>query len=274
MADSGETIIRAKNDRSSPYPSQAIDKAVGSITQLRDKLGAGPFNRELAAKALGYSGVSGTSSMAIAALVHYGLLERRGDVYVVSELAENIMTPRSEGERQMSLVKAARHPKLFNMLLDRYADKSVPTMLDSVLVRDYNINRRVAPSVKKNFIETMMAVGLLENGVIHRAAEDQISEVYAPLPERDEAVSPWQSTDPSTIPATSAPRRPVHEEVPRETGGEVQRIDISHGFSLAYTNGLPFDLMTNEAFTSALRSLKSAIDNYHSPSSKEEVKDS
>jgi len=257
METKGETEIKAKKDRSSPYPSQPIDKAVESVTQLRNSLGTGPFNRELAAKALGYSGVSGTSSMVVAALVHYGLLDRRGDTYLVSELAEEIMTPRTEAEHQSSLIKAALHPKLFSSLIAKYQDKSVPTMLDSVLIRDYNINRRVAQSVKKNFIETMTSVGLLQNGVIQRPDKEDARELESTHLEEIPSSADYSN---SAAPDTSA----LHGHS-QKTVESIAQINISHGFSIAYTNGLPFDLMTDDKFTAALRSLKQAINKYYEP---------
>ena len=85
-----------KRERSVAYPGIPLEEAVAAALSLRTALGKAAFSREDAANALGYKGVSGASSVKVASLVHYGILNRTGNTYVLSELSERISHPPSE----------------------------------------------------------------------------------------------------------------------------------------------------------------------------------
>ena len=84
-------------------------------------------DREVAAKLIGYSGLSGPASKALAALASYGLVERagKGEMRVTSR-ARAILYPDNLQERRQNLIAAAFEPKLFQELRGRFPDMIQP----------------------------------------------------------------------------------------------------------------------------------------------------
>jgi hypothetical protein len=83
-----------KKERSHAYPVMALADALTRISNINENLGLqGRYNRETIATGMGYSGLSGTSARAVAALAQYGLLDREKDQYSLSRLAKNTLHP-------------------------------------------------------------------------------------------------------------------------------------------------------------------------------------
>lgn len=236
---------KPKKARSSSYPAMSLEKSINGIRLIKDNLGNGPFDRLTAAKALNYASMSGSASQAVAALVHFGLLTRRGDVYQVSTLAEDILTYRDDSERMSAIIRSAQHPKLFSDLISRFGGRSLPAMLDNILVRDHGINERVAGEVKKIFVDSMSYAGYLENGVL-KTADFEPKHSSEPNAERgvdepaDEQLPP-KKANPGVLPSNVIP--------------------ITGGFAVAYPADVALlDLMVNQNFVAAITALKTAID--------------
>lgn len=79
--------INTTKQRSAAYPVINLESAINRLILLNQSLGKGPYSRTDAAKGMGYSGLSGASSRTVAALVQYGLLDRSGNTYSLSELS-------------------------------------------------------------------------------------------------------------------------------------------------------------------------------------------
>ena len=157
---------KQKKGRSASYPSCNLREAVEAIDKIKKGLGNSPFNRDNGAKALGYGGVNGASASKIGALVHFGLLERVGGAYKVSTLAERIVLPKSDEDKQLAIVEAAKIPKLYSSLFDIYQNSSLPAMLSNILVHDHRIEPSVSKKAANDFTESMEYAGLLKNGVL------------------------------------------------------------------------------------------------------------
>lgn len=167
--------VRKRRGRSAAYPACTLEAAIDGMTKLKDNLGKGPYSRDEAAKALGYSGVTGASAGKIAACVHYGLLVRTGNSYDLSDLANRILHSTSDAERGEAIVEAFQTPTLYNKLLQAYAGQALPTMLPSILIRNYGIVDRAAENVAKTFRETAEFAGFLHNGVLERPWPEKYS---------------------------------------------------------------------------------------------------
>ena len=155
----------SSKERSVAYPSITLSDAVDATSKLRETLGKGPYSREEAAKALGHAKLSGPASRKVAALVHYGLLERTGSAYVQTQLAQDILKPLSDEQKQQGIVTAVRTPRLFEKLLQKYAGQAVPTMLQNVLVRE-GVSESASAEVARLFTESIKFAGLFANGVV------------------------------------------------------------------------------------------------------------
>jgi hypothetical protein len=117
-------VANTARRRSRPYPAfdlkssyEDLETVVGSVDRGESKA---------IAKALGYkSGEGGAAIRRIAAMVHFGFLERDGEEYVASPLAERILdlSPDDESYRQEfreHMVEALARPEVFADALTAY----------------------------------------------------------------------------------------------------------------------------------------------------------
>lgn len=154
-------------ERSIAYPALTLESAIAMALKLRDGLGKGPYSREEAAKAAGYSGISGASARAIAALVHYGLIERNGNTYSQSQNTEEILFPIDDTgfTKKQAIINAARTPKLFEKMIERFKGQSLPGLLENIFMKE-GIAKNSAKEASLTFKETLQYSGILINGVI------------------------------------------------------------------------------------------------------------
>jgi hypothetical protein len=158
--------------RSTSYPAFSLEEVVEATKELKEKLGDGPYSREIMATALGYKAVTGSSGMKISSCVHFGLLDRNGNTYSQSELASRLFNYLDEDERKGTLLEAFSKPSLYSKLLAEYSAKSLPLMLESILIRNYGIQENAAKAAAKNFKESAEFVGVLKNGVLNIESAD------------------------------------------------------------------------------------------------------
>lgn len=164
MAQEQEKTKNSK-ERSVAYPSITLGDAVEYTLKLREALGKGPYSRDEAARALGHAKLSGPAARKVAALVHYALLERTGNTYNQTQLVQDILKPLSDEQKNQAIVKAARSPRLFEKLLQKYSGQALPTMLQNVLIRE-GVSESAADEVVKLFTESIKFAGLLINGIV------------------------------------------------------------------------------------------------------------
>jgi len=165
------TIVKPKNKtRSAAYPSMGIEEAISAISDLRKDMGKGPYSRETAARGMGHSGLSGAGAAKVAALVHYRLLERQGNVYKQTPLAETIINPLNEEEKMAGLKTAVSSPRLIQRILTDFQGQSMPQRLDAVLARNYGISDKMASTVAKIVVSSLEYTGLLKSGVLGEPA--------------------------------------------------------------------------------------------------------
>jgi len=167
MSDETNKISPKKQrERSTAYPSSSLEEALELTRQLRDKLGIGPHKRSAAAVGIGYSGVSGASAAKIAAMTHFGLLDRTGDTYTISDIAKRILFPISDEDRMMAIIEAARKPQLYSQLLEKYAGERIPSMLQNILHITYGVSVSAAPNAADIFIKSMRFARLMDENDI------------------------------------------------------------------------------------------------------------
>lgn len=152
-------------DRSIAYPGFPLSKAVEFAAILRKNLGKGPYSRGEAAVALGYKGVSGISATKISTMVHFGLLNRNGNTYSQSELAERINHPLSDEDKNSAISEAAQIPRLYKDLLAQFGGQALPTQLGNILIHK-GISAKISDSVAENFRNSLEFAGSLKNGVV------------------------------------------------------------------------------------------------------------
>lgn len=141
--------------RSPGYPNFSLRKAVQYAADIFEQDRRNLIDRDVVAKHMGYSGLSGAADKAIASMMHYGLLSRVGKGEVqVSQTAVDILHPDTPSQKKEALVRAAFSPKLFRELKGRFPeDKFSEESLRSYLMRE-NFMERAIPPVIKAYVDT------------------------------------------------------------------------------------------------------------------------
>lgn len=183
-----------KSSRSSGYPVFSLEDCVDAVKQVKQGLGMGFSSRDLIAKAMGYSGVTGASGTKISACVHFGLLSRSGNTYAVSELSNKILTPVSEDEKRGALVEAANSPSLYDKLITAYDGKALPNMLENILSREYGIIDNSAKRAAEIFKKSLEYAGLLRNGVVQGSTAVANKDLCADSVDKDDSNDTQVST--------------------------------------------------------------------------------
>jgi hypothetical protein len=130
-----------KRIRSPNYPALSLPEAINKIAGVYRELHNHAAPREVVAKAMGYSGLSGASATAVSALHKYGLLDKAGaDEIKVSDRAMRIMHPHSPEEKAAAIREAASEPALFAELAERFPGK-IP---NEDLLRNYLVRKGFA----------------------------------------------------------------------------------------------------------------------------------
>lgn len=186
---------KKQRERSTAYPSSSLEEALELTKQLRDKLGVGPHKRSAAAVGIGYSGVNGASAAKIAAMTHFGLLDRTSDTYTISDTAKRILFPISEEDRMIAIIEAARQPQLYSQLLEKYAGERIPSMLQNILHINHGVSVSAAPSAADTFIKSMRFARLMDDNDILSGSTPAINMVQ---PEKKyEIATPQKLSDTS-----------------------------------------------------------------------------
>ncbi len=145
--------------RSPNYPSLSIRQAIDMVSKIYRTERTNEITREDAAKAMGYSGLTGRSMTVLGALIHFDLLAKtsKGSVKV-TPTAEAILHGITDGERDQATLKAAFAPQLFQSIHSRFPD-GIPSVgtISSFLVREGFSDVAVGPAINA-FLETYREV--------------------------------------------------------------------------------------------------------------------
>ncbi|MCP3962099.1 MAG: hypothetical protein GY719_30010 [bacterium] len=159
-------------ERSRAYPVLSLEDGGTAVGEILDRLGDGSYSREVLAEVLGHSNArGGPGARKIAALTQYGFLNRKAGLYSPTSLAASVVWPADESQRQGALLRALRHPPLFEALLDRYEPQGrLPEHLDGILWRDHGITRKASTVAAEMFRRSARYAGVLdEQGALRPA---------------------------------------------------------------------------------------------------------
>lgn len=150
MTDSQKPI------RSPSYPSMSLRDAVNAVRKIEAEYRKFPADRENAVKLIGYSSLSGPAAKALAALAHYGLVERAGKGELrVSDRAVKILHAENDGERAEELTKAAFDPDIFRDFQDRWPDMSPPEDGIATYLRRQGFNENAIRPTVLAYLDTL-----------------------------------------------------------------------------------------------------------------------
>ena len=186
---------KIKKDRSTAYPAIPLGDAIEYSKKLIASYPKSQFDRASAATSIGYATLSGASAPKVAALVHYGLLDRRGNAYKNSDLAERILHFSTEEEKAEAILEAVKHPKLFESLIGEYSGRAIPPTLNNILFRQYKISLKVADTVVKIFKDSLEFAGLYSNGIVSENASQNTKDPKDDGDERKNKATDSQAHD-------------------------------------------------------------------------------
>lgn len=176
MSDAGKPI------RSPSYPSMPLSSAVEAVEKIERQYRSNAVDRELAAKLVGYSSLSGPANKALAALASYGLLERagKGETRVTSR-ARAIIHASDEEERKENLLAAASEPDLFRELRERFDGIAVPPE-ESVItyLNRQGFNPTAVRPAARAFLDTMRYIEELRGTESHGSEQPIEADSAAP----------------------------------------------------------------------------------------------
>jgi hypothetical protein len=135
----------------------SLPKSIDAVKKIFAADRRNPVDREVAAKHLGYSGKSGASDKALAALAHFGLTEKVGKGEVrVSQLAMDIMhpDPTDPASKDRALLDAGMKPQLYKELRSQFPDHVSDETLESYLLRIGFVDAALSPA-KTAYLETL-----------------------------------------------------------------------------------------------------------------------
>lgn len=132
------------------YPNFALPKGIELARKIFSADRRNPIDREVAAKHLGYVGLSGASDKILGSLAHYNLLERAGKGQVrVTQTAVDILHPATPSGKKDALQLAAFSPSIFAEIRDHFSDGPPSEhALKSWLMREEFLDRAILPVTK------------------------------------------------------------------------------------------------------------------------------
>ncbi len=142
--------------RSPKYPSTSLEQAIGIVNKIYSTERTNPVDREVAAQAMGYSGITGRSAKVLSDLIQYGLLAKAGKNEVrVSALAVDVLHPDTDESKEIALRLAAENPELFKDISERFPDgQPSEAALKSFLLRSGFTDAAISPA-RRAYMETM-----------------------------------------------------------------------------------------------------------------------
>ncbi|MGB7746924.1 MAG: hypothetical protein WBN75_06515 [Verrucomicrobiia bacterium] len=167
-------------DRSPNCPKIALEEAIKIVKLLYEKAGKTKVKREVAASALGFSGITGSSLTVLGALMQYGLIEKEGTgALAVSPLAIKILHPTSDKEANEAKIVAALTPKVFNALYTEGFHHASQDVLANNLIQN-KFTKENAEKVSAVFLSNISFANL-DNPSIRGVSDAKKDEIKAKM---------------------------------------------------------------------------------------------
>lgn len=152
----------ARRIRSPNYPALDLRDALARVEVVFERERQHSMSKDVALKGLGYSSANGAALGTLSAVLKYGLLERVGENYRVSDRTVAILHPKTPDEKEQALREAALSPPLFAELAGEFPGGQVSDdNLRSYLIRN-SFSSSAVTGVIKAFRETMQMVSFDE----------------------------------------------------------------------------------------------------------------
>ncbi len=139
--------------RSPNFPTVPLGQAIDLVGKIFREDRQNAIDKEVAAKHMGYTGLTGRTLKLMGALSQYGLIEKVGKGQIrVSKNAVSILHWSDEGEKRDAIAKAGTSPSLFRRIRDSFDDPSERT-ITSFLIKE-GFTDSAIPAVLRSYRET------------------------------------------------------------------------------------------------------------------------
>jgi len=157
-------------ERSRRYPAISLSKTVEFLKSVKEKIGNREISRSMLANVFGVKPSSGDFSTKLAALAHFGLIEKGTGGIKISSRGIRILSPLNEEERKGALLEAFREPSLYKEIIAKWGGIALPPNFERVLHRNYGITEEAAPRACEAFMKSAAyAEAIGSDGVLNLA---------------------------------------------------------------------------------------------------------
>jgi hypothetical protein len=139
--------------RSPNFPAIPLGQAIDLVGKIFREDRTNAIDKDVAAKHMGYTGLTGRTLKLLGALSQFGLVEKvaKGQIRV-SKTAVSILHWSDEAEKREAIAKAGTAPVLFRRIRDSFEDPSDRT-ITSYLIKE-GFTDTAIPAVLKSYKET------------------------------------------------------------------------------------------------------------------------
>jgi len=213
--------MNAVRERSRAYPGVALNDCVVAIQQIKRSLGAGEFDRGTIARALGLA--EPTVTRPVAAMAHFGLLDKIGGNYRVSSLGKVLADPLDD-ELEPALRDALYRPTLYAEVLKAYEPEGrLPERLATVLHRNFGIAANASELASRILVKSAQLAGVIDDGLrFIREAKDERSVPATAV----EPSSVTPNADDSALPNDRIPDGSQQRFLFRLSGGKYASLSV------------------------------------------------
>jgi len=180
------------------YPRSSL-KASLEVGKTVSELG-GTCSTESCAEALGKK-ISGSLNAQISAAVKFGFIVKTSGNLSITDLYKKIELAYDEIEKTFLLREAFFNIPLFEKLYERFKDGKLPIqMLDKLLIREFEVPRKIAQRVTNYFIKSAKECSLLNADLTFIKMEDEnnLNEVDEQNNSERESSQPFSIEDVKT----------------------------------------------------------------------------
>jgi hypothetical protein len=172
-----------KRDRSPKSPKQPLEDSLRMAKTLHEKIGRAKVAPEVAAKALGYAGLSGSALTALGTLTSYGLIERdRGVGLTISPLTIQLLHPTDKHQHGFALAESALMPRVFmELYTEGFHDVDVEVIRNHLIQKEFTPEgAAIAATVYVKNFSFANLVNFRSHGDMMNAKKDALSKQTPP----------------------------------------------------------------------------------------------
>lgn len=188
----------------SKYLFPVYDMNIGlDVAKRVDADGAGSLSAASLAMSLGLSAKSSGFDLRLATARQFGLVDRRGDMVINTELAKGILRYISEEEKSQNLFRAFYNIDLFKAIGDRFQGVPLPNdaTLRNLFEREFGVKRDRVGQALSTFLNSARIAGVLKESqgkmyLIREPTEAKVVGIGQPPKEAERGLAPEEVGEP------------------------------------------------------------------------------